>query len=98
MIALSDGAFPVSKDFFFADTPEDIIRHIPSNFHAPLNFLFIDTGDQNILVDAGFGEGQLSTAGKLLNHLETQNIYPEDIHTVIITHGHMDHIGGISNN
>jgi len=25
MIAISDGPFPVSKDCFFADTPEDII-------------------------------------------------------------------------
>ncbi|MEJ9233087.1 MBL fold metallo-hydrolase [Peribacillus butanolivorans] len=98
LMAISDGAFPVSKDFFFANTPEDIIHHIPSNFIAPLNFLLIDTGDKNILVDAGFGESHLPIAGKLLSHLETHGIYPEDIHSVIITHGHMDHIGGLSNN
>ncbi|MGG3452110.1 MBL fold metallo-hydrolase [Domibacillus aminovorans] len=97
LMSIMDGVFPVSKDFFFADTPEDIIHRIPSNFDAPLNFLLIDTGDKYILVDAGFGEPYLPTAGKLLNHLETQGIYPEDIHTVIITHGHMDHIGGLSN-
>jgi hypothetical protein len=56
LMSISDGAFPVSKDFFFADTPKEIIHHIPSNFDALLNFLLIDTGDKHILVDAGFGE------------------------------------------
>lgn len=97
MMSISDGAFPVSKEFFFASTPEDIIKHIPSNFNATLNFLLIDTGEKNILVDAGFGETYLPTAGKLLKHLKERGISPEDIHTMIITHGHMDHIGGLSN-
>ncbi|SFM12761.1 Glyoxylase, beta-lactamase superfamily II [Gracilibacillus orientalis] len=97
LMSISDGAFPVSKEFFFANTPEDIIQDIPPNFDAPLNFLHIDTGDKQILVDVGFGK-TLSTAGQLLNHIKTQGIYPEDIDTIIITHAHMDHIGGLSNN
>jgi glyoxylase-like metal-dependent hydrolase (beta-lactamase superfamily II) len=96
LMVISDGAFPVTKDFFFANTPEDIIHHIPSDFHVPLNFMLIDTGDKNILIDAGFGKNHLPTAGKLLGQLETLGIYPEDIDIVIITHGHMDHVGGLS--
>lgn len=97
LLSITDGAFPVSKDFFFANTPESIIDHIPSHFEAPLNFLLIDTGDKYILVYAGLGEAYLPTAGKLLAHLKTQGISSDDIDTVVITHGHMDHIGGLSN-
>ncbi|WP_066193452.1 MULTISPECIES: MBL fold metallo-hydrolase [Gracilibacillus] len=95
MMSISDGAFPVSKQFFFANTPEEIIRDIPSHFDAPLNFLYIDTGDKRILVDVGFGQ-TLAEAGQLFLHLESQGIDPADIDTIIITHAHMDHIGGLS--
>jgi glyoxylase-like metal-dependent hydrolase (beta-lactamase superfamily II) len=96
LIVLSDGVFPVSKEFFFADTPKKIIEDIPNHFVAPLNFLLIDTGERKMLVDAGFGREYLPTSGQLLERLQEEGIYPEDIDTVIITHGHMDHIGGVS--
>jgi glyoxylase-like metal-dependent hydrolase (beta-lactamase superfamily II) len=95
LIVLSDGVFPVSKEFFFADTPKKIIEDIPNHFVAPLNFLLIDTGERKMLVDAGFGREYLPTSGQLLERLQEEGIYPEDIDTVIITHGHMDHIGGV---
>ncbi|ANU09542.1 hypothetical protein BBH88_04075 [Planococcus antarcticus DSM 14505] len=98
LIALSDGAFPVSKEFFFSNTPQDIIEHIPEEFNAPLNFLLIDTGEKKILIDAGFGEEFFPTGGYLLRQLQQEGIRPEDIHTIIITHGHLDHIGGLSQN
>ncbi|MGX1195991.1 MBL fold metallo-hydrolase [Metabacillus sp. SLBN-84] len=88
--AISDGVFPVSKDFFFKNTPDTIIQHIPPHYDAPLNFLYIDTGEKKILVDAGFGVEHLPTSDQLLSHLQREGISPEDIHTVIITHGHLD--------
>lgn len=96
LIVLSDGVFPVSKEFFFADTPTELIDHIPDQFDAPLNFLLIDTGEKKILVDTGFGEDYLPIRGQLLKCLQKEGISPDDIDTVIITHAHMDHIGGVS--
>lgn len=96
LTVLSDGGFPVTKDFFFADTPKEIIQHIPNEFKAPLNFLLIDTGKNKILIDAGFGEEYLPERGQLLKQLQEEKISPAEIHAVIITHGHLDHIGGIS--
>ncbi|HZH62865.1 MAG TPA: GTP-binding protein [Metabacillus sp.] len=69
LIVLSDGVFPVSKEFFFADTPPELIDHLPNKFDAPLNFLLIDMGEKKVLVDAGFGEDYLPTSGQLLKCL-----------------------------
>ncbi|MCP3740815.1 MBL fold metallo-hydrolase [Rossellomorea sp. BNER] len=96
MTAISDGCFHVTKDFFFSNTPDSIISHIPDEFNAPLNFLYINTDDKKILVDAGFGEGHKPISGQLLLHLKSKGISPEEIDLVVITHGHMDHIGGVS--
>jgi glyoxylase-like metal-dependent hydrolase (beta-lactamase superfamily II) len=46
------------------------------------------------LVDTGAG-AMAPTTGKLLSNLQTAGIAPEDIDTVILTHGHPDHIGGV---
>ncbi|MBM7647839.1 glyoxylase-like metal-dependent hydrolase (beta-lactamase superfamily II) [Bacillus ectoiniformans] len=95
-IALSDGVFSVSKDFFFANTPKDLIEHIPDPFQAPLNFLFIDTGEKKVLVDTGLGQENTPVSGLLLNRLQEEGISPQEVDAVIITHGHLDHIGGVS--
>lgn len=54
------------------------------------NCLFIDTGDHKILIDAGGGEGDL------LPNLASIGIQPADIDTVILSHGHGDHYGGMT--
>lgn len=73
-----------------------MIEHIPDRFDAPLNFLLIDAGEQKILIDAGFGEEHLPTGGHLLSQLQQEGIKAQDIQTIIITHGHLDHIGGLA--
>jgi glyoxylase-like metal-dependent hydrolase (beta-lactamase superfamily II) len=46
-----------------------------------------------VLVDTG-ADGVSPTTGKLLQNLQAGGISPRDIDTVILTHGHADHIGG----
>jgi glyoxylase-like metal-dependent hydrolase (beta-lactamase superfamily II) len=53
------------------------------------NVLLVNTGEGRVLVDTGSGRGQL------LQHLQAEGLGPEDIDTIILTHGDGDHIGGI---
>jgi glyoxylase-like metal-dependent hydrolase (beta-lactamase superfamily II) len=46
-----------------------------------------------VLVDTG-ADGLAPTTGRLMQNLQDVGIAPGDIDTVILTHGHPDHIGG----
>jgi glyoxylase-like metal-dependent hydrolase (beta-lactamase superfamily II) len=59
-----------------------------------LNCMFIDSGNHKILIDTGAGGGFQSTAGRLVENLEAEGINCSDIDRIIITHGHVDHVGG----
>jgi glyoxylase-like metal-dependent hydrolase (beta-lactamase superfamily II) len=71
-------------------------------FHAltePLTFcrniLLVETGDKRVLIDSGMGQSDPADPGHLLERLRAENITPESIDTLIITHYHQDHIGGL---
>jgi glyoxylase-like metal-dependent hydrolase (beta-lactamase superfamily II) len=71
-------------------------------FHAltePLTFcrniLLVETGEKRVLIDSGMGQSDPNDPGHLLEHLQAENITLESIDTVVITHYHQDHIGGL---
>ena len=69
----------------------------PDAFDWPLNVLVARTGEQVILVDAGLG-GQFPgfpRAGQFPQRLEAAGIDLASVTDVVITHMHMDHIGGL---
>jgi hypothetical protein len=61
----------------------------PTSF---INNLFVDTGNDRILVDSGNGLTQNST---LYEELLANGIEPESITKILLTHGHSDHLGGL---
>jgi glyoxylase-like metal-dependent hydrolase (beta-lactamase superfamily II) len=64
----------------------------------PYICLFINTGRERVLVDTGIGvDGMGPAPGKLLPLLRAEGIQPHEIGTVILSHGHPDHIGGSLN-
>ena len=59
-----------------------------------LNCLFIESGDQKILIDTGGGDTFQPAAGHLVKNLEAAGIKRSDINRIIFTHGHTDHVAG----
>lgn len=68
-----------------------------------LSFLLVDTPTNRILIDTGGinlpefdAMGMFAEAGKLFENLQAAGVSRESIDTVIISHGHTDHIGGLT--
>jgi len=84
-------------------------RNLPkAQVMTPYTCLYIDTGEHRVLVDAGAGDlgahaarmfpgldHSTSVTGLLLENLRAAGIEPSEIDTVIITHAHPDHVGGM---
>jgi len=60
---------------------------------SPYICLTLNTGKHRVLIDTG-ADGLDPNTGKLLHNLQTEGITRKEIDTVILTHGHPDHIGG----
>ncbi len=61
--------------------------------NCPYLSLLIEAGSRKVLVDTGYGD-LWEPGGNLLACLHAAGVTPEQIDTVILTHGHGDHIGG----
>lgn len=70
----------------------------PDAFDWPLNVIVVRSGGQTILIDAGLGldpDLHLPRAGQLVKRLAAAGIELASVTDVVLTHMHMDHIGGL---
>jgi len=66
----------------------------PGHMSVPYLAMLVDTGSTRVLIDTGGGALGPHT-GKLPESIALTGFSADDIHTIILTHGHPDHIGAI---
>lgn len=69
----------------------------PDAFDWALNVVVVRSGDRTILIDAGMGAEfpDLPKSGHLAHRMEAAGIELSSITDVVLTHMHMDHVGGL---
>jgi glyoxylase-like metal-dependent hydrolase (beta-lactamase superfamily II) len=97
------GPIPVGPIFAMNTSEAELAPVLKANFMQPViqvtnNPLVVDTGRGRILVDTGFGEKIGPPFGSfpgLEENLRRAGITSESIDLVVISHCHLDHIGGL---
>jgi glyoxylase-like metal-dependent hydrolase (beta-lactamase superfamily II) len=66
----------------------------PLQIPVPYTALLVDTGSVRILLDTGAGSLGPRT-GRFMDSLAATGFTPDDIHTVVVSHAHPDHIANL---
>src|ERR1700710_42881 len=102
---VSDGILPLGnpKGTFTGASDDDIKKMLSDNFLAPDNIVLeqnspiVNTGDRLVLFDTGMGTSKAfgPTTGRQQKSMAEGGIKPEDTDAAVLSHAHIDHIGGI---
>jgi glyoxylase-like metal-dependent hydrolase (beta-lactamase superfamily II) len=98
--AISDGYLRAGLDLLSNIEPDEAFRlqtragmHDPASIH--INCYLIQGRGHTILVDAGAGRFFHPSGGNLMANLARAGVSASDIDTILLTHAHPDHIGGL---
>jgi len=102
---VSDGPLPLGDPTgaFLGASKEDLTKLLTDNFLSPSSVVLeqnspvVNTGKQLILFDTGMGTQKMfgPTTGRLVKSLAEAGFKPGDVDAIVITHAHIDHIGGM---
>ena len=104
VMVISDGVLPITASTMATNAaPADLSAWLkdmylpPEITDWPLNVAVVRSGDKVILVDSGLGSEfpGFPRAGQLAMRLDAAGIDPATVTDVVLTHLHMDHIGGL---
>ena len=99
LIALSDGSFTVPSQMWLGATDKEQAA-LGEKVQVGANVFLVRQNDRVILIDAGACAGAFVTQrfgdlGRLPTALADAGISPADITDIVITHMHIDHVGGL---
>ena len=104
VLVVSDGVLPLPTTML-AHNADPAVRaawlndmFLPQDaFDWSLNVVVVRSGDRTILIDAGMGAEfpDLPRAGRTVQRLEAAGIDLASVTDVVLTHLHMDHVGGL---
>ncbi len=103
VLVISDGVLSLPTNILVANADPAARAAVLDNLLLPremldwpLNGVGVRSGGRTILVDAGLGsDPNLPRAGQLGHRLEAAGIDLSSVTDVVLTHMHMDHIGGL---
>ncbi|GAQ53208.1 MBL fold metallo-hydrolase [Streptomyces acidiscabies] len=104
VLMISDGVLPISPGTLATNAAAaDLSAWLSDMFLSPevidwpLNVAVVRSGGRTILVDSGLGTEfpGFPRAGQLATRLDAAGIDPASVTDVVLTHLHMDHIGGL---
>jgi len=106
VLVISDGVLPLPAATLATNSDPaelaawlDDMRQPPDVFKWPLNVVVVRSGGRTILIDAGIGAELPANfpqaAGLLALRLEAAGIDPASVTDVVLTHMHVDHVGGL---
>ncbi|WP_433194754.1 MBL fold metallo-hydrolase [Nocardia sp. CA-107356] len=104
VLVISDGVLPISAATLATNAdPADLGAWLdemflpPDVLDWPLNVVVVRSGGRTVLIDSGLGVEypDYPQAGQLAMRLEAAGIDPASVTDVVLTHLHMDHVGGL---
>lgn len=104
VLVISDGVLPITASTLATNAePAALAGWLGDNFLPPevvdwpLNVVVVRSGDRTILVDAGLGLEfpDFPRAGQTVQRLEAAGVDLASVTDVVLTHMHMDHVGGL---
>src|SRR5262245_51742347 len=104
VLVISDGVFPLSATTLAVNADRaDLTAWLDGlllpldDYKWPLNVVVVRSGGRTVLIDSGVGQEfpDFPTVGRLATRLDSAGIFPASVTDVVLTHLHVDHVGGL---